>query len=205
MGYDVLYDETMHNPTMVFYNIDPAHIEGKFKRVGSFRTDPLTSDPYVLDAYSHSGYDRGHVAPAGIFRDNRELNKQSFYQTNMTPQLANFNRGIWKRLETYNRKYVLTNKTVLHVIAGPVYDNQTLYLDDGENNKVAIPYGFFKVILDNNNRLFGAFLFENKKQKTSLLPTLVTSIDQIEKLTGIDLYKNLTIIESTISPYPFAK
>jgi len=202
IGYDTLYDESKHNPLAVFYNVDPANVVGKFKRVGSFRTDPDTNDPYVLDAYSHTGYDRGHVAPAGIFRSSHQINTESFYQTNMTPQLANLNRGIWKKLETYDRKYVIKTKNTLSVVAGPVYGPNPTLLDDGEGNKVEVPIGFFKVIL-NNGKLMGAYLFKNKRYHTKELPTLMVSIDDIEAATGLDLFTNLKLDETVVPLYPF--
>jgi len=201
IGYDVLYDEKIHDPILTFYNVDPRNVKGRYKRVGSFRTDPSTRDPYVLDAYSHTGYDRGHIAPAGIFRRDRVLNIESFYQTNMTPQLANFNRGIWKRLETKVRKYVIKSNRIVHVIAGPIFTPPTKVLYDKQGNVVNIPSGFFKIIVDGPN--VWAYKFANKRQHSKDLPKMVTSIDVIESLIGIDLFTNLNLNESIIVPYSF--
>ena len=201
IGYDVLYDEKIHDPILTFYNVDPRNVKGRYKRVGSFRTDPSTRDPYVLDAYIHTGYDRGHIAPAGIFRRDRVINIESFYQTNMTPQLANFNRGIWRRLESKIRNYVIKTHHVVRVVAGPIFTPPTKILHDPQGNVVDIPSGFFKIIIDGSN--VWAYKFENKRQHSKNLPKMVTSIDVIESLIGINLFTKLNLNESIVVPSPF--
>ena len=70
-------------------------------RMNNFRADIRI--PYRfragLNAYKGSGYDRGHLVGSAN-NDILEIqNSETFLLSNMSPQLPNFNRGIWKKLE----------------------------------------------------------------------------------------------------------
>ena len=138
--------------------------------------------------YSRSGYDRGHLAPAGDMVSNSLVMSESFFYSNMSPQKAGFNRGIWKKLEDKVRDWTRKYDT-LWIVTGPVLTDglQTIGV-----NEVSVPEYYYKVLLTNwNNKLSGiGFIMANKKSKKTIFSYSV-SIDEVEKVTGIDFFPSL--------------
>lgn len=117
-----------------------------FMCILSFRS--LNSD------YKGSGFDRGHLAAAGNHKSDQKNCEQTFYLTNMAPQVGSgFNRDSWNRLEKYTRKLTKTYKNV-YVCTGPLYlprkeadgKSYVRYQVIGNNN-VAVPTHFYKMIV----------------------------------------------------------
>ncbi|XP_077283421.1 endonuclease G, mitochondrial [Arctopsyche grandis] len=104
--------------------------------------------------YKGSGFDRGHLAAAGNHRLSQNHVDQTFFLSNMAPQVGKgFNRNSWNNLEKYVRK--LTNTYVnVYCCTGPLYlpkkegDGKmyTRYQTIGANS-VAVPTHFYKVIV----------------------------------------------------------
>ena len=98
------------------------------KRKDAFRGDPEVPEGHrvVKADYTGTGYDRGHLAPAG--RDEvvrRVVMSESFFMSNMAPQVGNgFNRHIWKSLEQRMRRWAC-ERGVLYVVTGPLYERAT--------------------------------------------------------------------------------
>ena len=113
---------------------------------------------------------------------------ESFFLSNISPQVAGFNRGIWKRLEAGVRDLAVENEE-LHVVTGPV-------LRDGLRaigpNQVSVPEHFYKVILDNKGPELKALGFILPNQAASgPLSQFAVSVDSVERLTGIDFFPAL--------------
>lgn len=121
---------------------------------------------------------------------------ESFYMSNMSPQVPGFNRGIWAKLESYVRTWAFDNESI-YVVTGPVLTKDT-YPTIGDN-EVAVPEFYFKVILDYTGDEIKAigFILPNSKSSTPLQEYAVT-VDDVEVFTGIDFYPTLpdTIEES---------
>jgi endonuclease G len=113
---------------------------------------------------------------------------ESFFLSNMVPQVPNHNRGIWKQLETFVRKWVAEGKDI-YVISGTVYAQgyQTIGV-----NRVGIPTHMWKVVVDRKGSKSIAFLFPNAPLPVQDLPKFATSIDEIERVTGINFMPQLT-------------
>ena len=62
-----------------------------------------------LRNYKNSGFDRGHLCPAGDRRYSQEAHDETFLTSNISPQDHDFNAGVWNRLEQkvryWARKY----------------------------------------------------------------------------------------------------
>jgi endonuclease G, mitochondrial len=151
--------------------------------------------------YAGSGYDRGHLAPAADMGWSSIAMAESFYYSNMSPQVPAFNRGIWKRLEELVRTWAVDYNAV-YIVTGPVLTNGLLTIGI---NKVSVPKYFYKVILEYNDQdIKGiAFILPNTGSGEPLQNYAVT-IDSVEKFTGIDFFPKLPddqerIIESTLS------
>ena len=168
------------------------------ERNDAFRGDPEAPEGHrAAEAdYKGTGYDRGHLAPAGAMKWSAEAMSESFFMTNMAPQVGNgFNRHIWKSLEQRMRRWAC-ERGVLYVITGPLYEErpieQLVYDKDGDGVDdngvlVDVPSHFFKLAYDPARVEAIAFLLPNEKLKTKDLPDFVRSIDEIEDRARLDV------------------
>ena len=84
----------------------------------------ISSISAQLEDYRGSGYDRGHLCPAGDMKLNRTSMSESFLLSNMSPQERSFNRGIWKKVETKVRKWAITEGRIYVVTRGVLTSNK---------------------------------------------------------------------------------
>lgn len=191
--YTVSYSSHHQNPEWVAYQLTAkqATLAGKAKRV-SFKADPLCATTANSRVYSGSGYDRGHLVPAFDRGFNKEAMEETFYMTNVVPQVPAFNRGIWKKLESKVRKWAKVEQR-LYVITGPLLRNNIEGVERIGENGPTVPRGFYKIVLDYDGsyRKGIAFMFKNKDTDQPL-EKFVTTIDLVEEYTGIDFFPNLT-------------
>lgn len=200
----LVYSEAHEQAKWVAHVITPDIITASNGRSNDFRIDPkiptgtTIEQDYFLKSpngegdfnYDGFGYDRGHLAPSADFRWSKTAVSESFYYSNMSPQLADFNRGIWAKLESNLRDYIFKNpESTLYVVTGGFLSDD-LPVIERSINKVAIPEFFWKVAIDPKEGRGIAFLLPNKKPD-SPLESYVTTIDKIEELTGINFYHNL--------------
>lgn len=173
------------------------------KRSEVFLADPVVKGISATDNdYRRSGYDRGHLVPAGDMKWSKKAMDASFYYSNICPQNRELNNGIWHNLEKQCRRW--TNKyDKLLIITGPVIEKNMKRIG---TNQIAVPNRFFKVICSiSNNQMEGiGFLFENRNYTETSLKTLAIPIDSVETITGIDFFPSFskeiqTTIESRIN------
>ena len=180
------YNEKHEQANWVFYKLNQRNINGDSKRKDNFRTDPLVSSGSAeLIDYKGSGYDRGHLAPAGDMKMTNNSMSESFYLSNISPQYPSFNRGGWKRLETLIRKWA-TSKS-LNIYTAGILGND---LNSIGPNQVSIPRKFYKIIFDTSNENVIGFIMPNQKILKELR-SFVVSIDEIEDSTGIDFFSEM--------------
>ena len=180
------YNEKHEQANWVFYKLNQRNINGDSKRKDNFRTDPLVSSGSAeLIDYKGSGYDRGHLAPAGDMKMTNNSMSESFYLSNISPQYPSFNRGGWKRLETLIRKWA-TSKSLNIYTAGILRND----LNSIGHNQVSIPRKFYKIIFDTSNENVIGFIMPNQKILKELR-SFVVSIDEIEDSTGIDFFSEM--------------
>jgi len=186
-AYHLLYNEEFEQANWVAYILTRAMVE----KSDVERSDNFMSDPFVFSKsaspsdYVKTGFDRGHLVPAADMNWSEEAMRESFYMSNMSPQLPAFNRGIWKQLEEMVRQWAVENDS-LYVVTGPYLEQIEMRI--GENN-VGVPKYYYKAILDiswqNGYKAAGYWLANEKGDATMLEPI---SIDELEKLTGIDFF-----------------
>lgn len=196
-GFRLVYNEMHEQAKWVAYEFTKAETLKKVDRTDNFRPDPkvLTSSATSTD-YKGSGFDRGHLAPAGDLSWSSDAMSCSFFYSNMSPQTPSFNRGIWKKLEEQVRDWAKLYDTI-YVVTGPVLEDSLPTIGE---NKVSIPKYYYKVILEYKNNATKAigFILPNKKSSFSL-NNFIVSIDSVEKITGIDFFHQLPdTIESEI-------
>jgi endonuclease G len=161
------------------------------KRTDKFLPDPALpiGQAVTSEDYKNSGWDRGHLCPAGDNKWNRQAMKESFYLTNVCPQHHNLNRGDWNELEQKCRVWVQKEKC-LYIVAGPLFYRSTPRTIGV--HRVAVPDAFFKVILAPQGKKPKAigFIYKNNAGNHPL-DNYVNSVDQVERITGIDFFPAL--------------
>ena len=183
------YSEKDEQPEWVAYRITPKSIKSNVERTNDYREDPFVKTGSASpEDYSGSGYDMGHLAPAETMSQNMTSMSESFYLSNISPQKASFNRGIWKTLEGKVR-YWASMSDSLFVVTGPILNNP---IDRIGKNNVIVPRAFYKTLVAyRNGKARGiAFILPNEKSNKSIYSYAV-SIDSVEVLTGIDFYYKL--------------
>ncbi len=190
-GYTVQYDADFKTPQWVAWSLTAEQAQGTVPREKDFYPDPDVkgAKAYTKD-YSNSGYDRGHMAPAGDMKWSASAMKESFYLSNVCPQNRNLNRGDWKELEELERDWALSHG-VVNIAAGPIYYTSTPTRIG--NNKVAVPDAFFKVILvdyPDAPKAYG-FIFKNEAGSRPLT-SYQRSVNEVEEATGMDFFPGLS-------------
>ena len=139
--------------------------------------------------YYNSRYDRGHMCPAGDSKWDREAMHQSFLFTNICPQNHGLNKYEWNDLEIQCREWA-REYGAIDIVCGPIYKKGKEQRVIGRN-KVWVPDAFFKVILCRKGtpKAIG-FIYRNEGVKQTREEAL-HSVDEIERLTGIDFFPAL--------------
>jgi endonuclease G len=200
-GYFLSFNSAFRIANWVAYELTAEETVAVVKRNDKFIPDPLLSSGTVSNAdYKGSGYDRGHLAPSADMCYSYQTMAESFYLSNMAPQVPGFNRGIWSKLEAQVRQWAVDDKAV-YVVTGTVL---TKGLPAIGYHQITVPALFYKVILDYTEPdIKGiAFILPNQGSQEPLQHFAVT-IDSVERFTGTDFFYQLPdeqekIIESTV-------
>lgn len=189
-GYTTSYNKTTRMPNWVAWELTAAHCSGPYKRKGSeFFEDEDVPTPRANNYdYSRSGYDRGHMCPAGDNKWSEQAMRQSFLFTNICPQNPNLNRGDWNEMENACRSWAKKYGSV-YIVCGPILFKQK-HKTIG-SNKVVVPEAFFKVVLcmKGTPKAIG-FIYRNTNGNRPK-DSYVNSVDQVERITGYDFFCNL--------------
>ena len=191
-GFILSYNEEWEQADWVAYILTRDHLQQQWTdRDDNFREDPLvrTGSATVGD-YRGSGYDRGHLAPFADFAWDSELADATFYFSNVSPQARQFNQGVWRELEELTRDWA-NRERQLYVVTGPVTtEDPKFYI--GRDNRVAVPRSYFKVLLDlEDPQQKGIGFVIPNEISFEPLTTYATSIDEVERLTGLDFFSTL--------------
>jgi endonuclease G, mitochondrial len=122
------------------------------------------------------------MAPNADFSWDQEAAKQSFYLSNMVPQVGRgMNQGIWKDLESAVRLWAVRRGAV-YVYTGPIYESPYKTIGPG---KVAVPTALYKIVYDPATYESVTFVMPNRALKVQDLMKYVTTIEQVEQRTGL--------------------
>jgi len=190
LGYTVSYNPQWLVPNWVAYELTSSETNGVQERSNHFKPDPLVKgDPVVTSDYSKSGYDRGHMAPAADMKWSEQAMRESFYMTNICPQLHNLNAGDWKDLEELARDWAQKYGSI-YIACGPIVDAN--YQTIRKTHSIAVPSAFYKVFLRQTRKEWVSigFIMPNKVGNRPLM-TYMSTVDEVEEQTGIDFFYNL--------------
>lgn len=193
-GYEVGYDEVEHVPRWAAYKVtrnDGAHAP----RPSGFRVDNRTRSKVRSEVYVRSGYDRGHMAPnyAMAVCHGEQAQYASFLMTNVVPQLHGLNAGFWKDLELRIAQRYSERYGEVWVANGPVFlpNRESRYIGPADT-RVRVPDAFWMVVSRRtaDGRLHAeAFLVPHQEIWRDLdLSRYLVSIDEVERVTGLDLF-----------------
>ena len=189
-GYYVSYNSDRKVPNWVAWCLTADHTKGDHYRDGKlFMEDEEVGWPRATDGdYVRSSYDRGHLCPSGDNKWSEKAQTQSFLLTNICPQNHDLNVGDWNDLEIQCR-YWAKRMGNLYIVTGPVFYNgvkKTI----GKHG-VAVPDAFFKVVLDDGRKAKAiGFVYPNRGGHQDM-DQCVRSVDEIERITGIDFFPML--------------
>lgn len=155
------------------------------KRTNKFFADARlrAAERATLDDYKGSGFDRGHLAPAGDMPTAQAM-AQSFSLANMVPQAPELNRGVWaKSVEAATRKYAARATGNVYVITGPVYEPSIAQSQSIGPGKVRVPKYLFKLVYDEKANRAWAHWYLNDNSAQGSKPI---SYAELVKRTGIN-------------------
>ena len=186
-SYYSAYSEKRRNPLWVGYRLDAFKGQNKLTRPGRFLTDFRTKAKIDQRVYSKTGYDRGHMCPNSAIaaRYGKKGQMETFLMSNICPQKPELNRKVWERLERLEEGYA--NKFGgIWIITGPIFDQHVEIL----NHQVEIPDAFFKILIDEDKGKVRVlpFIVPQKVTGKEILNEFLTSVDEIEKQTGLDFF-----------------
>ena len=170
------------------------------ERAETFRPDYRIPEQFRADLidYRNSGYDRGHLVSSANQSESNLQNSETFLLSNMSPQKPQFNRGVWKKLETAIRELnARPDIFETYVICGPIFDFDTpvkrIGTEDRNNVSLPVPNAYFKSVLTENNKgklYMWSFILPNQESDKQLSEFLVPTI-LVEQMSGTFLWERL--------------
>lgn len=189
-GYTVSYNSESRQPNWVAWRLTAERLSGKSKRSdASFHEDEDVPTPRAVDFdYVRSGYDRGHMCPAGDNKWNAKAMDESFLFTNICPQAPSLNRGDWNEMEQACRKWARSSGEI-YIVCGPIFYKKRPKTIG--RNHVAVPDAFFKVVLSMKGKPKAiGFIYKNSDGNRPK-GDYANSVDEVERITGIDFFPSL--------------
>ena len=204
-GYVLEHSSLDKIPFWVCEHVKKEQLGTDTERSDRFKADPDLHGPKSTPAdYDRTGYDRGHQAPAGNQGKDQNLQDQTFFMSNMAPQLPKLNRNAWKSLEELSRSWV-TRYSEAYEFTGPIFydpkednaataDGTITYYTIGAG--VAVPTHFYKIIIvkDGGDWKSIAFVMPNVSTFKSPyhLEQYIQSVEWVEDHTGLTFMPDLT-------------
>lgn len=189
-NYTVSYNRNWNLPNWVAWELNKNETKGRNDRNDEFTADPDLPKAYQVESYDYSGsgYDRGHMCPAGDNHFSSKAMEESFYMSNICPQDHELNKGKWNDLEIACRRWANRYGEV-YIVCGPIIDKRK-GKRIGKDHEIIVPEKFFKCILITSTKPARAigYIFENN---SSDRPYKTYTIDEIEKMTGMDFFPHL--------------
>ncbi len=202
-NYSICFDKSREAALWVAYPLHSAYL-GNISRTDAWAFDPFIPDNYQADCITKSyggNYDRGHQIPSADRLATNEMNAQTFYMSNMTPQLNRLNQDMWAKLEAKVRANRCSD--TLYVVTGAYFGAGATTTTDGAGNVVPIPTNYFKVLLRTksgnsgkaikdctDSELISIGFWVDQKSYGNIEPptSICTSVANIEAKTGFNFF-----------------
>lgn len=184
--YTLSYSEAYEQAEWVFYGLSKDQLTQDQRKRPYFIEDPkVETNSADWRNYKGSGYDRGHLCPAGDRRFSEQAYNETFYTSNISPQRKDFNAGVWNRLEQQVRKWAKQHEKVYVITGGILQENLTTI----GKESVAVPRYFYKIVVRQDTEGPEVLAFLMKHEESSFpLERFLISVDSLEQLSGIDFF-----------------
>ena len=216
-NFSVCFSSKHHCPVWVAAPLHKSY-KGDVKRHNSFTLDPtLSIDLQPLLTRSFGEYTRGHLLGSAERTASREMNEQTFYATNIAPQLqSGFNAagGAWNNTEKAVDKQICSD--TLYVVTGCIFEDYThadgrvvkasTTVNKNDNKLIGVPTAYYKAMLRTKRGTTGKSVTEcsadELKCAAIIVPHLsasgykpsktdLISIKELEKLSGVEFFANV--------------
>lgn len=188
-GYSLSYNPTLLVPQWVAWCLTAEHTDGDCPRDNTYYEDEDVSYPKATNEdYKRSGWTRGHMCPAGDNKWDEVAMRESNLLTNICPQHASLNSGMWNVIERDCRKWA-KKYGELYIVCGPVLLNREH--ETIGPNKVVVPEAFFKVILRLKPDPTAIGFVVRNNEGTKKKDQYINTVDEVERITGIDFFPSL--------------
>ena len=189
-AFIISYNVTTLCPNYVAWRLTPERTDGKLRRKDQFAEDMVLGERTRVSPqdYMGSGYDRGHMCPAGDNKHNQAAMDESFLMTNVCPQHHALNEGDWNELEQQCRRWV-RDYGDLYIVCGPIFDGKNpAKIGRRKGVRVSVPERFYKVVLSMGSQPKAiGFIYPNRATSADMRSYAV-SVDDVERLSGIDFF-----------------
>jgi DNA/RNA endonuclease G (NUC1) len=147
--YTISYNESRGTPNWVSYELDSRQIVSGQDRCNCFSADQLLplSKQILTSDYTNGGFDRGHMARSADRTVANVDNATTFYLTNLVPQQADLNQGVWAQFENALGDSATKGGRAVYIITGPLFSKSHGLTFLKSEGKVAIPDSTWKVAL----------------------------------------------------------
>ena len=190
-NYTLSYKDKYEQAEWVAYELKKSELNfnnNNYERPFFIEDPKVESGSADWRNYRKSGFDKGHLCPAGDRKFSKDAFEETFFTSNISPQKHDFNEGVWNRLEQKVR-YWASKYDGVYVVTGGVFTDDMETIGDED---VAVPNSFYKVLLDKSRGEFKAIAFLVPHEDSDKpLYEFVISIDELEQKTGLDFFPKL--------------
>jgi len=158
--FTICYDYKMKGAKYVSYSLDGSKVNAiNIKKRSSFYTEKNLSKKYRSHTrdYTHSGYDRGHLANDASFDYDKKIVRKTYTMANIIPQAPQVNRKTWIKAEKLERQ-IASKVGSVSVINGVIYSDNPKRIG---KNKIAVPDAFWKMIYNDDKNYKKCFYYQN--------------------------------------------
>lgn len=193
-GFMLSYNLDTNCPNWVAWDLtEEEAYSTQFKRSNDFRGDTMIPPLHRVEGYDYkqTGFDRGHMCPAGDMKWNADAMSECFLMSNICPQSPVLNQQWWEHLENACRRWA-SQEGCVYICCGPIYIKKSKARYIGKEVKILVPDAFFKVVVSlrqGKEKGIGFYYKNNDSRQT--MEGAALSIDQIEELTGYDFFAEL--------------
>lgn len=208
-GYVVGFSPSRNQPVWTGYRVAKATRDLNFARPHLFYDDyRLAHNNQINYKTFGDGYDRGHMVPN--FAINTQFGRlaqmETFFMSNICPQKKNLNQGLWVRLEKKIISEYAQEWEHIWVITGPIFGRNPARIKRRDNVFVDIPDAFYCILVDpikwphdrmSNVGVIAMKFPQNTARGKNVAKEHITTINDIEKLTKLNLFPTMTSRERT--------
>lgn len=208
-NFAYLYDIDHKISYWVAYPMHPYYLEGSVGRNGTWTFDPELDSKYQVNLKSgyinwfngmSPSHDRGHQIASGDRQRNEEMNNQTFYSPNVTPQQSGLNQKIWQQLEDKIQGWTKSSKDTIYVVTGAGFTEGKIIEKapsgkKGANNlKASVPHYYYKVLAQKKGEQYRTvgFFFEHRDYSGDFnIDKYRFTVKEIEDKTGYTFFPGL--------------